>query len=69
MIVILNLSHITIFSQEIDDELLIISDTLPGNVKWKKVNPFELQEFLLSKIDEGFTFPINPKWILASNIP
>lgn len=49
------------FPQEIDDELLVISDTLPGNVKWKKVNPRELQDILITKIEEGFTFPINPK--------
>jgi hypothetical protein len=24
------------FPQEIDDKLLVISDTLPGNVKWKR---------------------------------
>lgn len=25
----------------------------------------ELQEILIQKIDEGFTFPINPKWVLC----
>ncbi len=53
------------FPQEIDDEFLVISDTLPGKVKWKKMNVFELQETLMTKIDEGFTFPINPKWVLC----
>jgi len=51
--------------QDIDDVFLVISDTLPGNVKWKKVNVEELQEILIAKIDEGFTFPINPKWVLC----
>lgn len=53
------------FPQEIDDEFLVISDTLPGSVKWKKMNVFELQECLMTKIDEGFTFPLNPKWVLC----
>ena len=53
------------FPQEIDEQMLVISDTLPGNVKWKKVNVPELQELLITKIDEGFTFPINPKWVLC----
>lgn len=53
------------FPQEIDDEFLVISDTLPGNTKWKKMNVFELQDILIEKIDEGFTFPINPKWVLC----
>ena len=53
------------FPQDIDDEFLVISDTLPGNVPWKKVNVEELQDLLIAKVDEGFTFPINPKWILC----
>jgi hypothetical protein len=48
--------------KEIDDEFLVISDTLPGNVKWKTVNVHELQDILITKVEEGFTFPINPKW-------
>lgn len=52
------------FPQEID-KFLVISDTLPGNVKWKKVNAEELQNILIDKIDIGFTFPINPKWVLC----
>jgi hypothetical protein len=53
------------FPQEIDDKLLVISDTLPGNIKWKRVNVHELQDLLITKIEEGFTFPINPKWVLC----
>jgi len=53
------------FPQEVDEEMLVISDTLPGNVKWKKVKVPELQEILITKIEEGFTFPINPKWVLC----
>ena len=45
--------------------MLVISDTLPGNVKWKYVNVPELQDILITKIGEGFTFPINPKWVLC----
>jgi len=53
------------FPQEIDETFLVISDTLPGNLKWKKVKVPELQDILLQKINEGFTFPINPKWVLC----
>lgn len=53
------------FPQELDDEFLIVSDTLPGNVSWQYANVTELQEFLSDKIDEGFTFPLNPKWVLC----
>jgi len=53
------------FPQEIDEEFLVVSDTLPGDLKWKKMNVEELQEILIEKIDEGFTFPINPKWVLC----
>jgi len=53
------------FPQEIDEDFLVVSDTLPGNLKWKKVKVPELQDILITKIDEGFTFPINPKWVLC----
>lgn len=53
------------FPQELDEEFLIVSDMLPGNVKWKYVNVNELQGFLGDMIDEGFTFPLNPKWVLC----
>eukprot|EP00567_Pseudictyota_dubia_P012368 CAMPEP_0197444196 /NCGR_PEP_ID=MMETSP1175-20131217/9732_1 /TAXON_ID=1003142 /ORGANISM="Triceratium dubium, Strain CCMP147" /LENGTH=622 /DNA_ID=CAMNT_0042974939 /DNA_START=63 /DNA_END=1931 /DNA_ORIENTATION=- len=55
------------FPQEIDDEFLVISDTLgpPGTVPWKKVGVSELQNLLCQKIEEGFSFPLNPKWILC----
>ena len=42
-----------------------MSDLLPGNIKWKYVNVQELQDFLHNMIDEGFTFPLNPKWVLC----
>ena len=48
---------------------MIVSDSLPGvkdgAVPWKYVGVEELQEFLLQKADEGFTFPLNPKWVLC----
>lgn len=52
------------FPQELDEELLIISDTFEI-VPWKYVNVQELQDVLVQKIKEGFTFPLNPKWILC----
>ena len=53
------------FPQELDAEFLIVSNTLPGKVPWRYVNVSELQEFLSKKVDEGFTFPLNPKWMLC----
>jgi len=53
------------FPQDLDDSFLVISDTLPGKVPWKYVNAAELKDILRDKIDEGFTFPMNPKWILC----
>lgn len=53
------------FPQEMDEQFLVVSDTLPGNKNWMKVNVEELQDLLIEKIDEGFTFPINPKWVLC----
>eukprot|EP00984_Skeletonema_dohrnii_P007907 scaffold2911_cov159-Skeletonema_dohrnii-CCMP3373.AAC.15 len=53
------------FPQPLDDKYLVISDTLPGLVPWKYVDIDELMEILADKIDEGFAFPLNPKWILC----
>jgi len=53
------------FPQELDSEFLIVSDSLPGKISWQYVGVKELQDFLLQKIDEGFTFPLNPKWVLC----
>ena len=54
------------FPQELDQEFLIISDDLPGTtLPWKYVDGQGLQEILKDKIDMGYTFPINPKWILC----
>jgi len=52
------------FPQELDDQYLVISDTFPG-VPWRYANCEELIDIMCEKIDEGFTFPLNPKWILC----
>mmetsp|Transcript_41450 Transcript_41450/g.86952 ORF Transcript_41450/g.86952 Transcript_41450/m.86952 type:complete len:379 (-) Transcript_41450:124-1260(-) len=38
---------------------------LPGQVPWKYVNSEELVDILCERIGQGFTFPLNPKWILC----
>lgn len=54
------------FPQELDSEFLIVSDRLPG-ASWKYVGAQELQRFLLDRIEDGFTFPLNPKWVLCDD--
>jgi hypothetical protein len=56
------------FPQELDEELLVIYDGHNPNqndLKWEYVDVAGLQKILSDKIDEGFTFPLNPKWILC----
>jgi hypothetical protein len=53
------------FPQELDEEFLVISRSLPGNKVWAYMNPRELQLFLSDRIDDGYTFPLNPKWVLC----
>lgn len=50
------------FPQDLDSNLLII---FPGEQRWKYVSISELQHILIDKIREGFTVPLNPKWILC----
>jgi hypothetical protein len=53
------------FPQELDEQFLVISKLLTGNVPWAYMNAAELQEFLGARVDEGYTFPLNPKWVLC----
>jgi hypothetical protein len=52
------------FPQELDDEFLVIGGNLDG-AKYKYMTLPELQTFLSDTIDKGFTFPLNPKWVLC----
>lgn len=57
------------FPQELDDSFLVISESVGRNgckVPWTYVNAQELQGLLCKKIEDGFTFPLNPKWILSN---
>jgi len=54
------------YPQELDHSFLVISDNVGGKVPWKYVDVQELQELLCDRIEQGFTFPLNPKWILAN---
>jgi hypothetical protein len=54
-----------VFPQELDEQFLVIMNDFPGNIPWKYVGQMELKGILNKKIDDGFCFPINPKWILA----
>ena len=66
--------------QEMDDMYLVISgdgtfgdkktgcggdDGDAGEVPWRYMNERELLRFLSNRIDEGYTFPLSPKWILC----
>ena len=51
------------FPQELDDEFLVIGGNL--GAKYKYMTLPELQTFLSDTIDKGFTFPLNPKWVLC----
>ena len=56
------------FPQMLDDHFLVIGEGINTNDKgspWKYVSAEELQKILKEKIKEGFTFPLNPKWILC----
>jgi hypothetical protein len=54
------------FPQDLDDEFLVISNDINGNGQpWKYVGVEELQDFLLQKAENGYSFPLNPRWILV----
>lgn len=43
----------------------MIANDLPNNRPWAYVDLDGLQDILSKKIDQGFTFPLNPKWVLC----
>jgi hypothetical protein len=49
------------FPQELDDEFLVISDHIEEGKAWKYMNANEVQDFLIARIKDGYTFPLNPK--------
>ena len=49
------------FPQELDAEFLVVWDGL-DSPPWKAVKEPELREFLLARVKEGYSFPINPVW-------
>ena len=54
------------FPQMLDDHFLVIGEAINDKgPPWKYVTIDGLQNFLKQKIKEGFTFPLNPKWVLC----
>jgi len=53
-----------LYVQDLDDQYLVVSDSFPG-VPWRYTDSKGLIDILCEKIDEGYTFPLNPKWILC----
>lgn len=52
------------FPQDLDDEFLVVTNN-QVNGPWVKYTKDGLLQFLSDKIDEGFMFPLNPKWVLC----
>jgi len=52
------------FPQELDDEYLVVWSGFSQEKPWEYVDEDELRDFLVQRINEGFTFPINPVWII-----
>jgi len=53
------------FPQDLDDQYLVTHHDLEGDVKHKTKSRRELRAWLLQRIDEGYRFPLNPKWLLC----
>lgn len=49
------------FPQELDDEYLVVWEGFPDK-PWDYKNEAGLREFLAKRIEENFTFPLNPVW-------
>jgi hypothetical protein len=49
------------FPQELDDEYLTVWDGFPEK-PWQYQKEEEMRQFLLTRMDEGYGFPMNPLW-------
>ena len=52
------------FPQELDEEYLVIWDGF-SNPPWKSMSEDELRRWLRDRGSEGYSFPLNPKWVLC----
>ena len=47
--------------QELDEEFLVVWDGF-SDPPWESRSEPELRKFLLERVQEGYTFPVNPVW-------
>ena len=47
--------------ETVDDEFLVVWDGF-HDPPWESRSEPELREFLLERVAEGYTFPVNPVW-------
>jgi len=52
------------FPQELDEEFLVVWEGFPS-VPWQYLSQSQLKEFLLMRVPDGYSFPLNPKWLLC----
>eukprot|EP00427_Karlodinium_veneficum_P058035 CAMPEP_0169408372 /NCGR_PEP_ID=MMETSP1017-20121227/58660_1 /TAXON_ID=342587 /ORGANISM="Karlodinium micrum, Strain CCMP2283" /LENGTH=331 /DNA_ID=CAMNT_0009515461 /DNA_START=22 /DNA_END=1014 /DNA_ORIENTATION=- len=50
------------FPQELDDEYLVVWSGFEQTPPWAYMQEPELREFLIERVKEGFSFPVNPVW-------
>jgi len=49
------------FPQELDEDYLVVWEEFPDK-PWQYMDEDDLREFLLERVDEGYSFPLNPVW-------
>ena len=57
------------FPQELDDEYLVMWTGFANKKQptLQYMNEVELRSFLSRRVEDGFTFPLNPKWVLCDS--
>ena len=56
------------FPQELDERFLVVWDgfvSYGARVPWRYVDRQGLRDFLLGRVEDGYAFPLNPKWVLC----
>jgi len=53
------------FPQDLDDEFLVIWPGFGADQPWQYLSESDLRDFLLDCVQRGYSFPLNPKWIIC----
>merc|ERR1712113_322458 len=50
------------FPQELDEDYLVVWEGFDEGKNWEYMSEDEMRAFLIKRVTEGYSFPVNPVW-------